>query len=158
MDNPGEKKCSKCGEIKPKIEFYKDSTKKGGLKSCCKLCDGGRLRNYRRTKAGKKIHREKNSRWYQSRGKRLRRQKRKDAPEKDRARGTVYRAVRDGRLPKVKTLNCEDCGGSANHYHHESYKKEHWLDVIPLCSVCHSARHNIEQVATQPQTKQLSLF
>ncbi len=29
----------------------------------------------------------------------------------------------------------------AQNYHHHSYKKEHWLDVIPLCEICHKGLH-----------------
>jgi hypothetical protein len=32
------KKCSKCGKIKLLTEFYKDRTKKDGLRSACKVC------------------------------------------------------------------------------------------------------------------------
>ena len=33
------KKCTKCGKIKPRSEFYKDGTKKNGLRSACKDCE-----------------------------------------------------------------------------------------------------------------------
>lgn len=32
------KKCSKCDELKPETEFYKNSSTKDGLQPCCKTC------------------------------------------------------------------------------------------------------------------------
>jgi hypothetical protein len=55
-----------------------------------------------------------------------------------RARAAVNQAVRRGKLPRVKTLQCVECGGQAEEYHHHiSHKREHYLDVIPLCKTCH---------------------
>ena len=53
----------------------------------------------------------------------------------------VYRAVRDGRLPKANSQRCVDCGGKAVHYdHYAGYEREHWLSVDPVCYMCHAAR------------------
>jgi hypothetical protein len=41
------KKCSKCEIEKPLTEFYKDKTKKDGLKSCCKICSEKTKKTYR---------------------------------------------------------------------------------------------------------------
>ena len=41
----------------------------------------------------------------------------------------------------AKTLQCS-CGQQAKHYHHhKGYTKKHWLDVIPVCTKCHSIIH-----------------
>jgi hypothetical protein len=54
------------------------------------------------------------------------------------ARYAVTRAVQDGRLPRIGTLRCADCGGAAHQYHHHlGYGIEHELDVTPLCFHCH---------------------
>lgn len=44
MKNINEKKCSKCGEIKPVSEYYIDRSKKISLSSRCKEC----IREYRK--------------------------------------------------------------------------------------------------------------
>jgi len=60
-------------------------------------------------------------------------------PERFVARVAVTIAVRAGKLPRVKTLACRDCGGQASEYHHEfGYEKQNWLKVVPLCKVCHA--------------------
>lgn len=43
-----------------------------------------------------------------------------------------------GSLPQVSTQACADCGAPATGYHHHlGYEPDHWLDVTPLCTVCH---------------------
>jgi hypothetical protein len=58
-----------------------------------------------------------------------------------RAREFVHNEVRAGRIPPIKTQLCTDCGKQASQYHHNSYEREHWADVIPLCYRCHGKRH-----------------
>jgi len=62
-------------------------------------------------------------------------------PEKGAARLAVLNAKRRGEIPFASSLICADCGKPAKHYHHESYLPEHWLDVVPLCTLCHGKRH-----------------
>ena len=57
------------------------------------------------------------------------------------AHAAVGRAVRNGELQHVNTRDCADCGAQAEHYHHESYDKQDWLSVTPLCVTCHVGRH-----------------
>ncbi len=63
-------------------------------------------------------------------------------PEHVKARAAVRKAIIEGVLPHVSTLQCNDCGDQAVCYHHENYETEHWLDVLPLCWPCHSKRDN----------------
>jgi hypothetical protein len=158
MDNPGEKKCSKCGEVKPKSEFSKKRARKDGLQNECRLCQKIIKRNYRKTKIGKQKCKESRRRYYINGGKEVHQEYIKINRKKRLAKSAVYSAVRGKLLPKVVTLKCNDCGEGAKEYHHESYKKERWLDVIPLCRICHRERHNGKSAPAQPQTKQLSLF
>lgn len=58
-----------------------------------------------------------------------------------RAHAAVAKAVANGLLSPMTERTCEDCGESANGYHHESYEPEDWLDVVPLCDRCHGMRH-----------------
>ena len=60
--------------------------------------------------------------------------------KKRKAYQVYHKAQRDGLIPNVKTLVCEDCGNQAENYHHEDYDKP--LDLTPLCEECHRRRHN----------------
>jgi len=50
----------------------------------------------------------------------------------------VTKAVRNGDLPPVKTLECIDCGGKATGYDHRDYANP--LDVEPVCHQCNTRR------------------
>ena len=64
------------------------------------------------------------------------------SPMKSNAKVAVYNAVHSGKLPYPNTLKCVKCGKQAQQYHHyKGYAKEHWLDVQPVCKICHSAIH-----------------
>jgi len=47
-----EKRCSKCGEVKPLNEFYKSNTIKDGYYIHCKQCDKNKSTTYKHTKKG----------------------------------------------------------------------------------------------------------
>lgn len=64
------------------------------------------------------------------------------ASDERRARTTVNRAVRIGKLPRVTTLACVTCSGPAREYHHHlGYERANWLMVIPVCAQCHKDHH-----------------
>jgi len=68
------------------------------------------------------------------------RERRRAAPEKNRARLAVYRAVKAG---KIKRKPCYFCGATKGlHAHHEDYAQP--LDVVWLCSSCHGKLHTIK--------------
>jgi len=46
------KKCTKCGELKPLDEFYKDNRKGDGLRYDCKVCNIKSVKKYHKTKNG----------------------------------------------------------------------------------------------------------
>lgn len=57
------------------------------------------------------------------------------------ARDAVNKLVSNGELPRVSTLSCFDCGEQAREYdHYLGYAKENWLDIQPVCWICHSKR------------------
>jgi len=59
-------------------------------------------------------------------------------PHRYKARKALNHAVEKGRIPRITTQCCAQCGEPANEYHHhKGYAQEYWLDVIPLCYVCH---------------------
>lgn len=73
-------------------------------------------------------------------GKQKYKEYRNNNPIQTKARAAVSQAVCAGKLPRVFTRKCK-CGKVAQEYHHWSYAKEHWLDVIPLCTQCHADIH-----------------
>lgn len=138
--------CCTCRVAKPLDEYHKDSTQSDGKRVRCKACTIAQVRRVRATPEGAKRHREAvikhqatevgrasnrraTAKWY------------RNNRHKHRAHREVNIAVDRGHLPSPKTLQCVDCSGPAQEYHHESYEKEHWLDVVPLCVLCHNQRH-----------------
>lgn len=60
---------------------------------------------------------------------------------KARARTAVRDAIRRGILPKAKTQICIDCSKPAKAYDHpRGYERAHYLDVEPVCFICHGRR------------------
>lgn len=63
--------------------------------------------------------------------------------ERDKARGAVSLAIREGRLSAPTSQPCVTCGGASAQYHHYlGYAPENWLDVKPYCRPCHRAEHS----------------
>jgi hypothetical protein len=54
------------------------------------------------------------------------------------AHAKVFKAVRRGILPPVRTLKCADCGDPAEHYDHRSYARP--LEVDAVCNRCNKRR------------------
>jgi len=63
MIKEGYKKCSKCGEIKPFEEFYKDKSHKDGYRSICKKCI--KENNKKWYEENKEYMKEYNKKWYE---------------------------------------------------------------------------------------------
>ena len=60
-------------------------------------------------------------------------------PLKRTSRQKIHDAVRQGKIPRVSTLSCMDCGGQAARYdHYAGYDKP--LDVQPVCAACDGKR------------------
>lgn len=51
-------KCTKCGELKPISEFYKNKSKKTGINTWCKTCDKAYKEEYRKTDHAKELKRK----------------------------------------------------------------------------------------------------
>ena len=134
-----DKKCFKCGEIKPLSEFYRHKEMADGHLGKCKTC----------TKTDTKLRVDRlqsNPEWVEKERDRCRIKARgyddkyKPTPEKKYAYIQKYRlrypekhkaGNAAQRLPKVK----------GNHNHHWSYRKEHRLDVIELTPEQHGLLH-----------------
>ena len=135
------KRCSKCHELKPETEFYKDCRTKDGLKCQCKKChcktsvetrDEDKHRNQNKEymrKAYKKNPDKFRSYW--------RMRSEKDS-KKLKARSLINSAVKHGKIKRP--ICCEQCGAIGTVYgHHADYNKP--LDVEWLCADCHGKRH-----------------
>jgi ribosomal protein S27AE len=143
------KTCFKCGDEKPRSEFYKNRQMADGLLGKCKECakrdsrDRGtdpvyeKKRNalphrvaareaYAKTEAGKDSQKRSKNKWAS-----------KNAIKKG-ASTIIGNAVRDGRLKK--SHECSECGcGGRIHGHHDNYSLP--MVVRWLCSKCHHQWH-----------------
>lgn len=139
------KTCSTCGEAKDLSLFSLDRSRKDGLQSKCKACDKAcfKARCAEPGYAAKKkaYARERHLREKERINEQKREYKRAN-PEHSKAQRAVNLAVKHGAIVHVTACDCHDCGKPATEYHHESYKPEHWLHVVPLCRSCHRARHS----------------
>jgi len=140
------KVCSTCRQWKPLADFGKHRSLADNLTCQCKSCisiaghlkrttpearkkQAARMRKYRQTPSGNKAYRKAG------------RKTRKQHPRRMSAGSAVAHAIVMNRLSRASDCVCADCGKPAEQYHHESYEKEHWLDVVPLCRDCHVLRH-----------------
>ena len=130
------KRCFKCHEVLPRTEFYKHSQMADGLLGKCKTCtkEDSTRRRYSKIEEVRTYDR---SRKHRSRPN-YQREYRQANPLKYKAHCAVNNAVRDGKLER---LPCEVCRTTIGvHAHHEDYSKP--LDVVWLCAIHHSERHN----------------
>lgn len=170
-DSPaGYKRCTRCGTIRSLTEYYSDGD---GVTAYCKDCARARSKAYnranrdkllRKTTAYRRENREKLSarererradstyrkkcavklkKWRERNREYVSAYNRGDAV---RARGAINKAVLRGDFPPPASMVCEGCQeAQAQHYHHpQGYAKEHWLDVIALCTECHGKAHWVE--------------
>jgi hypothetical protein len=157
MDYPNRlatKVCPKCGIDKPLTEFAIAKKYKSGRASRCKLCfkesyphrppstaERERLRDYA-AERGKYY----TSLPFDQRPKCRTREYQNARPRSPNspARRAVNNAVRDGKMPRITTQQCAVCGVQAKEYHHHNgYDMAHWLDVVPLCGVCHGKTRHV---------------
>lgn len=138
-----QKRCYRCHLVKDIAEFSRNRVSMDGHQGYCKPCEAA----YQRSPAG----RQAAKRYYTSEhGKEKARQRLGVNPNQRRAIKAVHSAVTVGQLVRPETLPCRDCEKSAREYHHRSYEPEYWLDVVPLCGVCHKARHKARRTTSVP--------
>lgn len=145
----GIKKCTRCGQVLPLDDFYEDKRKADGRRSVCKACHIEATTTYRQTDGRAKFvvakrawnHRPDNKR---KRAEYMRTQRASAVwANQEAARRAVGVAVASGAMPPARNVQCADCGGKAQEYHHASYERDRWLDVTPLCTNCHNKRHAV---------------
>jgi len=159
-----DKQCIVCKQTKPLQDFRIRSDSKDGHRNDCCLCENARnlgryhtpdgkklaakrLRKYHQSKKGKLCYKKAKLKYYQTeKGKQhaikdVRKYQQKH-PLYNTMHSTVSRAIRSGKLPPAKTLKCNECKKTARDYHHHlGYARKHWLDVIPVCRLCHVHLH-----------------
>lgn len=133
------KVCTKCGESKPLTEFHQRGK---SLRPACKACTNAQNRsiyeknhdNHLETKRRYRLEnpgaRRETVRAYDDRHR-----------EKRKAHAAVKHEINRGGLPRAADCTCYLCGEPAAIYHHHSYARQHWLDVKPMCRVCHGKEH-----------------
>ena len=160
------KRCSKCKEIKPLSEFFKDRRAKDGIQGVCKSC----IKAFQQSEKGRAATRKASTKYRKSfKGKTNQKAynqsvrgrsvvaKYKQTPKGKavshkatakfnahhpnyvKAHNAVNGAVRYGRLPRPDSLRCHYCPKPAQQYHHwHGYEPACWLDVVPACVECHN--------------------
>lgn len=127
------KKCSKCGELKEEVEFYKDKRTKDGLYSCCKTCQLIMINRYNdgvkdrpSTKEYRDYHRKYIKEYREE----------KEERKKSLCRMETYRLIKSG---KIKTENCSVCNSKDSQSHHTDYESPY--HIIWLCIKHHAELH-----------------
>ena len=99
-----------------------------------------RKREYHRNHYFKKKTNEEAYKKYLERARVLNRMSQRRYPEKQKARKAVVMAIKSGKL--LRPTTCSKCRVSCTpEGHHDSYEKEHRLNVTWLCKRCHEAHH-----------------
>lgn len=142
-----EKTCFKCGEAKPRSEFYRHPMMADGHLNKCKDCAKIDVRNHRqdnpeRVRAYDRERAKQPHRIAKRREKYI--QEWDQHPDRMKARNMVSNAVRDGKLTKRPCAFCGSKDGLEAHHH--DYSKP--LDVTWLCRPCHRRFHAMERMAT----------
>ena len=130
------KRCSCCGEEKPRSEFQVRSASKDGLTASCKLC----LKERDRIRDQDPERKAMKERYVKGIGKEAATRAKKKYIEKNPKKRTVHiktgNAIRDGKLFKQP---CEVCGIADVQAHHCDYDKP--LEVMWLCAIHHEEWH-----------------
>ena len=139
------KPCKKCGEVKPREQFYKHTGFMDGRHSACKSCmsiEAAAYRQRNREKCatwGRKSRSNPERREYVNR---KNREWRENNQEKIRAHQRLNWMVKKGSIVRGPCARMEQGGCSGPvHGHHEDYSKP--LEVVWLC-MSHHRRHHSE--------------
>lgn len=133
-----EKKCSKCNQVKPLTEFYKNNQMKDGLFGKCRACCKSYTKKYRELKA-------KDPEWVFKEAERQRRVKRESYSRNavkvyQKEWQTKYNNLNPMKV-KAKSASQHIEVGEGLERHHWSYKEEHWKDIFPLSKSDHMKIH-----------------
>jgi len=152
--------CTKCKKEKDESQFGKSSRSKDGLTYWCADCRKKATDYYQehreRTLKTHAKHRQtdkykatKQRYYYSEKGQAAAKRWQEKAKEsgKAKARQAVNHAVENGKIPRASECKCAMNDGTCNgpiEYHHKSYSKKNWLNVVPLCRKHHLLLHGID--------------
>lgn len=134
-----EKRCFKCGEVKPLSDFYKHSKMADGHLNKCKACAKADVWHHRRDNIEKVRSYDRERSRDPERIARIQRntaEYRAKYPERYAANTAVGNALRSGKLKKTP---CICCGEEKVEAHHPDYSAP--LDVVWLCAAHHKELH-----------------
>lgn len=129
-----EKRCFKCGSVKPLTDFYKHKSMADGHLNKCKECAKKDVHDHRHGKGRDRVLAYDRKRGLRQPPEYFKEYNAK-YPEKAKARYALNNAVRDG---LVSPLPCFECGEHAE-AHHPDYSDP--LSVIWLCPAHHKQTH-----------------
>lgn len=130
-----EKKCFKCGEVKPISAFYKHAKMSDGHVNKCKECNKKDVRDNRIKKID--YYREYDRKRGNRQGYEYTKHYRERFPKKYRAHQMVAYAIKAGNLVAEPCEQCSRADGT--HAHHDDYSKP--LNIRWLCPPCHKRWH-----------------
>lgn len=137
------RQCTKCKTSYPLTDCYRNKQRPDGRHPICKHC----MKAYLQSPAGRRAHRAACTRYSKTPtgrdiSSRCKVRYRANHPDRAKAHNAVMNAVGAGILPRARTLGCTHCFAQATQYHHYSYAQEDWLNVVPICRMCHNAIHH----------------
>lgn len=115
-----EKPCSRCKVVKPYGDFYRNSEKKDGYDSACKVCNVNRVRAWKRINNSAEKARRTRERY----------------PLKAKANQRVNYLIRIGKMKKESCFLCGEKKADGHHLLYEFKEKVVWL-----CKIHHVAVH-----------------
>ena len=137
---PEDKRCFKCGQVKPLSEFYVHAKMRDGHLNKCKECQRQNVQeNYSLHKDARKAYERQREARSERRVAKARYQatRREVHPDRYKANTAVGNALRDGKLVRGP---CAVCGTTVRvQAHHADYSRP--LEVTWLCFKCHRAQH-----------------
>ena len=145
------KTCISCHKTKPFAEFYSHKKMADGYLNKCKEC----VKAYSRKRRFDPDCREKILAYDRARGYRqgteYQKRRRLENPEKYKANYMISNALRGGRLLKPEV--CAHCSTATSRIeaHHPDYSRP--LEVVWLCSQCHSQLHAFEKTVSENVVK-----
>jgi len=143
------KTCSKCKEEKPLEDFHKDTQKKDGLSSSCRICMAKVCTIYRNKNKAKCYE---SRRWSYLKNKEYYKKMAKTYPshtkqvinkEKQASRSLTRYHVSVGNIIKEP---CAYCGSEKTEIHHWEYNKKH--DITWFCKRHHGLAHSLKHQLT----------